>query len=146
MNNGVLAAFDKSVTDLIIVGDSRLAIQQFGGGGAARRRRCSPAAAANSAVAKTTARDDQSTWYFVPQYERRHWFVESSVLMGLHPDLNPSATPEALIEMFELWTRYKLTRKRRSVVLRSLVVSAYDKLYSAVTHQIGGQPSPLIRQ
>ncbi|KAI9998095.1 hypothetical protein PInf_002429 [Phytophthora infestans] len=31
MNNGVLAAIDRGITDLIIVGDSRLAIQQFMG-------------------------------------------------------------------------------------------------------------------
>ncbi|KAG3166557.1 hypothetical protein PC128_g19678 [Phytophthora cactorum] len=107
------------------------------------RGECSPAAT-NSATSKNTARGDQSTRFFVALYEQRHWLVESSVLMGIHPDLNPSATPEELTEMFELWTRYKLTRKRRSDALRSLVVSAYDNRYSAVTHQLGGQQAPLI--
>ncbi|KAG3078386.1 hypothetical protein PI124_g19973 [Phytophthora idaei] len=103
-----------------------------------------PSAAANLATPMTAARDDQSTRFFVVLYERRHWLVESSVLMGLHLDLNPSATPEELTEMFDVWTRYKLARKRRSDVLRSLVVSAYDNLYSAVTHQLSGQPAPLV--
>ncbi|KAG2982050.1 hypothetical protein PC121_g22770 [Phytophthora cactorum] len=88
--------------------------------------------------------DDQSTRFFVALYERRHWLVKSSVLMGLHPDLNPSTTPEGLTEMFDLWTRYKLARKRQSDALRCLVISAYDNLYSAATHQLGGQPAPLI--
>ncbi|KAG6946080.1 hypothetical protein JG688_00016218 [Phytophthora aleatoria] len=73
-----------------------------------------PSAAANLATPTTAARDDQSTRFFVALYERRHWLVESSVLMGLHLDLNPSATPEELTEMFDVWTRYKLARKRRS--------------------------------
>ncbi|KAG3083494.1 hypothetical protein PI125_g19733 [Phytophthora idaei] len=107
------------------------------------RGECSPAPT-NSAASKNTARDDQSTRFFVALYERRHWLVGSSVLMGIHPDLNPSATPEELTEMSELWTRYKLTRKRRSDALRSLLVSAYDNRYSAVAHQLGGQQAPLI--
>ncbi|KAG3101798.1 hypothetical protein PI125_g14342 [Phytophthora idaei] len=64
--------------------------------------------------------------------------------MGLHPDLNPSVTPEELTKMFELCTRDKLAWKRRSDALRSLVVSAYDNLYWAVTYLLGGQPAPLI--
>ncbi|KAG2989471.1 hypothetical protein PC121_g21774 [Phytophthora cactorum] len=55
-----------------------------------------PSATANSAPSKTAGRDGQSTQFFVALYERRHWLVESSVLMGLHPDLNPSATQEEL--------------------------------------------------
>ncbi|KAG3108125.1 hypothetical protein PI124_g19417 [Phytophthora idaei] len=82
-----------------------------------------PSATANSATSKTAGRDGQSIR-----------FVESSVLMGLHLDLNPSATQEELTEMFDLWARYKLAPKRRSDALRSLVVSAYDNLFSVVTH------------
>ncbi|KAG3232088.1 hypothetical protein PI124_g22822 [Phytophthora idaei] len=88
-----------------------------------------PSVASNSATSKTAPHDDQSTRFLVALYERRHWLVKSSVLMGLHPDLNPSTTPEELIEMFDLWTRYKLARKRQSDALRSLVVSSYDNLY-----------------
>ncbi|KAG3108238.1 hypothetical protein PI124_g12464 [Phytophthora idaei] len=64
--------------------------------------------------------------------------------MGLHPDLNPSATPEELTKMFDLWTRYKLSRKRRNDALRSLVASAYNNLYSAVTHPLSGHQALLI--
>ncbi|KAG3030996.1 hypothetical protein PC120_g3405 [Phytophthora cactorum] len=101
-------------------------------------------AAANTVTSKTAARDDQPTRLFMVLYEQHHWFVESSVLMGLHPDLHTSATPEGLTAMFDHWARYKLARKRRSDALRSLVVSAYDNLYSAATHLLGGQPAPLL--
>ncbi|KAG2821766.1 hypothetical protein PC129_g9793 [Phytophthora cactorum] len=110
------------------------------------RGECSPsfaAAATSVASGKTTTRDDLSTRFFVALYDRRIWLVESSVLMDLPQDLSPSATPEELAEMFELWSRYKLTRKHRGDALRSLVVSAYNNLYSAVTQQISGQPAPI---
>ncbi|KAG3092222.1 hypothetical protein PI125_g17220 [Phytophthora idaei] len=69
-----------------------------------------PSAAANLATPKTGACDDQLTRLIVVLYERRHWLVESSVLMGIHPALNPSATPEELTEMFDVWTP---SRRRR---------------------------------
>ncbi|KAG3182853.1 hypothetical protein PC128_g14481 [Phytophthora cactorum] len=66
----------------------------------------SSAKAARSAVSnKTATRDDQSTRFFVALYELCHWLGESSALLGLHPDSNPSATPEELTEMFELWAQ-----------------------------------------
>ncbi|KAI9991619.1 hypothetical protein PInf_016962 [Phytophthora infestans] len=88
--------------------------------------------------------DGQMTRYFVALYERRHWIVESSVLMGLHPDVNPAATPAQLAEVYELWLVYKRERKRRSDTLRSLVVAVYDQLYSAVTQKLGDEPAPLV--
>ncbi|KAI9994082.1 hypothetical protein PInf_016646 [Phytophthora infestans] len=88
--------------------------------------------------------DGQMTRYFVALYERRHWIVESSVLMGLHPDVNPAATPAQLAEVYELWLVYKRERKRRSDTLRSLVVAVYDQLYSAVTQKLGDGPAPLV--
>ena len=84
------------------------------------------------------------TRYFIALYERRHWIVESSVLMGLHPDVNPAATPAQLAEVYELWLVYKRERKRRSDTLRSLVVAVYDQLYSAVTQKLGDEPAPLV--
>ncbi|KAG4040816.1 hypothetical protein PC123_g23651 [Phytophthora cactorum] len=102
------------------------------------------AVVSSAASGKTTTPDDQSPWLFVALYERRLELVKLSVLMGLHPDLNPSVTPEVLTEMFELWTRCKLARKRQSDALRSIVVSAYVYLYWAVMYQLGGQPAPLI--
>ncbi|KAI9991610.1 hypothetical protein PInf_016904 [Phytophthora infestans] len=88
--------------------------------------------------------DGQMTRYFVALYERRHWIVESSVLISLHPDVNPAATPAQLAEVYELWLVYKRERKRRSDTLRSLVVAVYDQLYSAVTQKLGDEPAPLV--
>ncbi|KAG4239696.1 hypothetical protein PC116_g12297 [Phytophthora cactorum] len=102
------------------------------------------AVVSSAASGKTTTPDDQSPWLFVALYKRRLELVKLSVLIGLHPDLNPSVTPEVLTEMFELWTRCKLARKRQSDALRSIVVSAYVYLYWAVMYQLGGQPAPLI--
>ncbi|KAF4029245.1 hypothetical protein GN244_ATG19049 [Phytophthora infestans] len=88
--------------------------------------------------------DGHMTRYFVALYERRHWIVESSVLMGLHPDVNPTVTPAQLAEVYELWMVYKRERKRRSDTLRSLFVAVYDQIYSAVTQKLGGEPAPLV--
>ncbi|GMF40723.1 unnamed protein product [Phytophthora fragariaefolia] len=63
---------------------------------------------------------------FVALYERMHWLVDSSVVLGLHPDLNPTSSAD-------LWQNYSHERKRRSGDLRSVLTELYGTLYKAVT-------------
>ncbi|KAE9080375.1 hypothetical protein PF006_g27328 [Phytophthora fragariae] len=44
-------------------------------------------------------------------YERMHWIVDSSVILGLHPDLNPGRTPAELALALQLWQQYSHERK-----------------------------------
>ncbi|KAE9169984.1 hypothetical protein PF005_g27739 [Phytophthora fragariae] len=55
---------------------------------------------------------------FIALYERMHWVVDSSVILGLHPDLNPGRTPAELALALQLWQQYSHERKRRSDALR----------------------------
>ncbi|GMG17010.1 unnamed protein product [Phytophthora fragariaefolia] len=88
------------------------------------------------------ARDDHPTRYFVALWERTHWDVESSVMMGLHPSQQASRSYEEIADMYAEWFQYKLCRKRRSDALRSLMATISDDLYSAVVKSIGGVPAP----
>ncbi|KAE8982738.1 hypothetical protein PF011_g21489 [Phytophthora fragariae] len=40
---------------------------------------------------------------FIALYECMHWVVDSSVILGLHPDLNPGRTPAELALALKLW-------------------------------------------
>ncbi|GMF47921.1 unnamed protein product [Phytophthora fragariaefolia] len=99
----------------------------------------SPTKPGNSA---SLARDDHPTRSFVALWERTHWVVESSVMMGLHPSRQGSRSYEEIADMYTEWFRYKLCRKRRSDALRSLMATISDDLYSAVVKSIGGVPAP----
>ncbi|GMF47903.1 unnamed protein product [Phytophthora fragariaefolia] len=99
----------------------------------------SPTKPGNSA---SLARDDHPTRYFVALWERTHWVVESSVMMGLHPSRQASRSYEEIADMNTEWFRYKLCRKRRSGALRSLMATISDDLYSAVVKSIDGVPAP----
>ncbi|KAE9174285.1 hypothetical protein PF002_g29094 [Phytophthora fragariae] len=48
---------------------------------------------------------------FIALYERMHWVVDSSVILGLHPDLNPGRTPAELALALKLWQQYSHERK-----------------------------------
>ncbi|GMF56504.1 unnamed protein product [Phytophthora fragariaefolia] len=58
---------------------------------------------------------------FVALYERMHWLVDSSVVLGLHPDLNPTSSADELTLAYQLWQKYSHERKRRSDALRSVL-------------------------
>ncbi|GMF35014.1 unnamed protein product [Phytophthora fragariaefolia] len=70
---------------------------------------------------------------FVALYERMHWLVDSSVVLGLHPDLNPASSADELALAYQLWQKYSHERKRRSDALRSVLTELYGTLYKAVT-------------
>ncbi|POM77876.1 Hypothetical protein PHPALM_4673 [Phytophthora palmivora] len=85
------------------------------------------------------------TRFFVAMCERTHWLVEASVLIGLHPAFDPSIPPDELIAVYNVWTQYRIERKRRGDALRGLMAAASDELYSAVTAQSsGGLPTPRV--
>ncbi|KAE9018855.1 hypothetical protein PF011_g6092 [Phytophthora fragariae] len=93
-------------------------------------------------VASSSTRDDHPTRFFVALYERGHWLVESSVMMGLHPAYHEGRTYDEVAEMHALWTQYRLARKRRSDALRALMSFLTDDLYSAVMKQLNGLAAP----
>ncbi|GMF39947.1 unnamed protein product [Phytophthora fragariaefolia] len=99
----------------------------------------SPTKPGNSA---SLARDDHPTRYFVALWERTHWVVEASVMMGLHPSQQASRSYEEIADMYAEWFQYKLCRKRQSDALWSLMATISDDLYSAVVKSIGGVPAP----
>ncbi|GMF43577.1 unnamed protein product [Phytophthora fragariaefolia] len=70
---------------------------------------------------------------FVALYERMHWLVDSSVVLGLHPDLNPTSSADELALVYQLWQKYSHERKRHSDALRSVLTELYGTLYKAVT-------------
>ncbi|GMG18096.1 unnamed protein product [Phytophthora fragariaefolia] len=97
---------------------------------------------ADSGNSASLARDDHPTRYLVALWERTHWIVESSVMMGLHPSQQASSSYEEIAEMYAEWSKYKLNRKRRSDALRGLMTSISDNLFSAVMKVVDGVPAP----
>ncbi|GMF49870.1 unnamed protein product [Phytophthora fragariaefolia] len=75
----------------------------------------------------------EMTKVFVALYERMHWLVDSSVVLGHHPDLNPTSSADELALAYQLWQKYSHERKRRSDALRSVLTELYGTLYKAVT-------------
>ncbi|GMF45639.1 unnamed protein product [Phytophthora fragariaefolia] len=97
---------------------------------------------ADSGNSASLARDDHPTRYFVALWERTHWIVASSVMMGLHPSQQASCSYEEIAEMYAEWFKYKLNRKRRSDTLRGLMTSISDGMFSAVMKVVDGVPAP----
>ncbi|KAE9293107.1 hypothetical protein PF008_g24887 [Phytophthora fragariae] len=81
---------------------------------------------------------------FIALYERMHWVVDSSVILGLHPDLNPGRTPAELALALQLWQQYSHERKRRSDALRPVLNELYGTLYQAskAVDSANDQPAP----
>ena len=69
---------------------------------------------------------DTRSKLFVALWERTHWIIESSVLVGLHPDCNPIRPASELSDLFTMWSEYATARKRRGDLLR-IAVKALDK-------------------
>ncbi|EGZ29319.1 hypothetical protein PHYSODRAFT_322855 [Phytophthora sojae] len=84
------------------------------------------------------------TKFFVALFERCHWMVESSVLMGLHPPFHTGLPYHVIAEMYDTWVLYKLARKRRGDALRSLMTILPDDLFTAVMKLFGGLAAPEI--
>ncbi|GMG17513.1 unnamed protein product [Phytophthora fragariaefolia] len=70
---------------------------------------------------------------FVALYERTHWLVDSNVVLGPHPDLNPTSSADELALAYQLWQKYSHERKRCSDALCSVLTELYGTLYKAVT-------------
>ncbi|KAE8908368.1 hypothetical protein PF010_g20360 [Phytophthora fragariae] len=81
---------------------------------------------------------------FIALYERMHWVVDSSVILSLHPDLNPGRTPAELALALQLWQQYSHERKRRSDALRPVLNELYGTLYQAskAVDSANDQPAP----
>ncbi|KAE9275690.1 hypothetical protein PR003_g29261 [Phytophthora rubi] len=81
---------------------------------------------------------------FIALYERMHWVVDASVILGLHPDLNLGRTPAELALALKLWQQYSHERKRRSDALRPVLNELYGTLYQAskVVDSANDQPAP----
>ncbi|GMF47232.1 unnamed protein product [Phytophthora fragariaefolia] len=62
-----------------------------------------------------------------------HWLVDSSVVLGRHPDLNPASSADELALAYQLWQKYSHERKRRSDALRSVLTELYGTLYKTIT-------------
>ncbi|KAE8908038.1 hypothetical protein PF010_g22308 [Phytophthora fragariae] len=89
-----------------------------------------------------STRDDHPTRFFVALYERGHWLVESSVMMGLHQAYHEGSTYDEVAELHTFWLQYRLARKRRSDALRALMTVLTEDLYSAVMKMLNGLAAP----
>ncbi|KAE9271549.1 hypothetical protein PR003_g30476, partial [Phytophthora rubi] len=89
-----------------------------------------------------STRDDHPTRFFVALYERGHWLVDSSVMVGLHPLYHEGSTYDEVAELHTLWLQYRLARKRRSDALRALMTVLTEDLYSAVMKMLNGLAAP----
>ncbi|KAE9184878.1 hypothetical protein PF004_g23530 [Phytophthora fragariae] len=89
-----------------------------------------------------STRDDHPTRLFVALYERGHWLVGSSVMVGLHPAYHEGSTYDKVAELHTLWLQYRLARKRRSDALRALMTVLTEDLYSAVMKMLNGLAAP----
>ncbi|KAE9314090.1 hypothetical protein PF008_g19559 [Phytophthora fragariae] len=92
--------------------------------------------------ASNSTRDDHPTRFFVALYERGHWLVESSVMMGLHPAYHEGSTYDEVAELHTIWLQYRLVRKRRSDALRALMTVLTEDLYSAAMKMLNGLAAP----
>ncbi|GMF27704.1 unnamed protein product [Phytophthora fragariaefolia] len=79
---------------------------------------------------------------FVALYECMHWLVDSSVVLGLNPGLNPTSSADELTLAYQLWQKYSLERNRRSDALRSALTELYGTLYKAVTELDAASNTP----
>ncbi|KAE8968193.1 hypothetical protein PF011_g27269 [Phytophthora fragariae] len=81
---------------------------------------------------------------FIALYERMPWIVDSSVILGLYPDLNPGRTPAELALALKLWQQYSQERKRRGDALRPVLNELYSTLYQAskTVDSANNQPAP----
>ncbi|GMF56549.1 unnamed protein product [Phytophthora fragariaefolia] len=81
---------------------------------------------------------------FVALYERMHWLVNASIVLGLHPDLNPTSSADELALAYQLWQKNSHERKRRIDAPRSVLTELYGTLYKAVTEfdAAGNTPAP----
>ncbi|GMF43590.1 unnamed protein product [Phytophthora fragariaefolia] len=97
-------------------------------------------------LAQVPWRSSRNGQVFVVLYEHMHWLVDSSVVLGLHPDLNPSSSADELALAYQLWQKYSHERKRRSDALRSVLTELYGTLYEAVTEfdAASNTPAPLL--
>ena len=62
---------------------------------------------------------------YVDLWEKIHWLVESSVLMGIHLNFDPTRSIAEVRKRFAFLSEYYLACKSRSDVLRLVVKSLY---------------------
>ena len=67
---------------------------------------------------------DTRSKIYVALWERTHWIIESSVFVGLHPDLNRTRSADELCKIFMMWSNYTTARKRRGDLLWLAVKSS----------------------
>uniref|UniRef100_M4BEL6 Uncharacterized protein n=1 Tax=Hyaloperonospora arabidopsidis (strain Emoy2) TaxID=559515 RepID=M4BEL6_HYAAE len=86
---------------------------------------------------------DTRSKIYVALWERSHLLVDSSVLMGLHPDFAPTCLTDEVRTFFALWSEYSLARKLQSDVLRLLVKTLDKSLHEAVTTILPSGSAPV---
>jgi len=81
---------------------------------------------------------------FLAIWERFHWVVDSSVILGLHPDLNPGRSVEELALALKLWMGYSHDRKRRGDALRAILTEFFRLLYEASKNEDSAGAAPTL--
>lgn len=87
---------------------------------------------------------DTRTKVYVALWERNHWLVESSVLMGMHPDFNSTRSATDVSNLFALWSEYSTARKHREDLLRLSINSLNRVLHEAVVTRMPDGPAPAL--
>ena len=73
---------------------------------------------------KPSARVDARSKCFVALWERTHWILMSSILIGMHPDQSPSRSTEDLSRICAAWVDDAAAFKRRGNLLRKVAKSS----------------------
>ena len=81
---------------------------------------------------------------YVALWEKSNWLVESSALMGMHPDSNSIRSPADVETLFALWSELSATRKRRGDFLRLAAKSLTRVRDDAVSVRIHDGPAPAL--
>ena len=55
---------------------------------------------------------DTCSKIYAAMWEQSHWLVDSSGLMGLHPDFDQTRSKAEVRTLFALWPKYSIARKR----------------------------------
>ena len=91
---------------------------------------------------KFKARRPASLRFYVAMWERTHWIVDSSVMLGLHPSQNPGVDIHDLDNALALWFDYSRERKRRADAIRPVLKDWYSTLFEAASSSNSAGPAP----
>ena len=84
---------------------------------------------------------DSRSKVYAALWARSDWIVESSVLMGMHPDFDSTWSTVDVGTLFAVWSEYSAARKRGGDLLQMAVKSLKRILNEAVSARMSDGPA-----